>query len=93
MKQRTIILGIGALIALAVSGVYGMRLYGKSCRQVEEWNEVAKATFDEALWMEVNKRSSIPFYHNYRASNAVITLQKRIPDTVRVMTPMGFRKF
>ncbi len=93
MKQRIIILGIGSLIALAVSGVYGMRLYGKFCRQVEEWNEVAKATFDEALWMEVNKRSSIPFYHNYRASNAVITLQKRIPDTVRVMTPMGFRKF
>ena len=93
MKQRTIILGIGALIALAVSGVYGMRLYGKSCRQVEEWNEVAKATFDEALLIEVIKRSSIPFYHNYRASNAVITLQKRIPDTVRVMTPMGFRKF
>ena len=93
MKQRTIILGIGALIAFAVSGVYGMRLYGKSCRQVEEWNEVAKATFDEALWMEVNKRSSIPFYHNYRASNAVTTLQKRIPDTVRVMTASGFRKF
>ena len=34
MKQRTIILGIGALIALAVSGVYGMRLYGKSCKAV-----------------------------------------------------------
>ena len=93
MKQRTIILGIGALIALAVSGVYGMRLYGNYCRQVEEWNEVAKATFDEALWMEVDKRSSIPFYHSYRASNAVTTLQKRIPDTVRVMTPAGFRKF
>ena len=93
MKQRTVILGIGALIAFAVSGVYGMRLYGKSCKQVEEWDEVAKTTFDEALWMEVNKRSSIPLYHNYRASNAVTTLQKRIPDTVRVMTPMGFRKF
>ena len=93
MKQRTIILGIGTLIALAVSGVYGLRLYGNYCRQVAEWNEVAKATFDEALWMEVDKRSSIPFYHNYRASNAVTTLQKRIPDTVRVMTSTGFRKF
>ena len=41
----------------------------------------------------MNKRSSIPFYHNYRASNGVTTLQKRIPDTVRVMTATGFRKF
>ena len=93
MKQRTIILGIGALIALAVSGVYGMRLYGKSCRQVEEWNEVAKATFDEALWMEVDKRSSISFYHATSSPGGMTTLQKRIPDTVRVMTATGFRKF
>lgn len=93
MKQRTIILGIGALIALAVSGVYGMRLYGKSCRQVEEWNEVAKATFDEALWMEVNKRSSTPFYHYSSGRQGVMSLERRIPDTVRVMTATGFRKF
>lgn len=93
MKQRTIILGIGALIALAVSGVYGMRLYGKSCKQVEEWNEVAKATFDEALWMEVNKRSSTPFYHYSSGRQGVMSLERRIPDTVRVMTATGFRKF
>ena len=93
MKQRTIILGIGALIALAVSGVYGMRLYGKSCRQVEEWNEVAKATFDEALWLEVNKRSSISFYHATSSPGGMTTLKQRIPDTVRVMTASGFRKF
>ena len=93
MKQRTIILGIGALIALAVSGVYGMRLYGNYCRQVAEWKEVAKTTFDEALWIEVNKRSSISFYHASSSSGGMTTLQKRIPDTVRVMTPMGFRKF
>ena len=93
MKQRTIILGIGALIALAVSGVYGMRLYGKSCKQVEEWNEVAKATFDEALWMEVDKRANISFYHATSTPAGMTTLQKRIPDTVRVMTPAGFRKF
>ena len=93
MKQRTIILGIGALIALAVSGVYGMRLYGKSCKQVEEWNEVAKATFDDALWMEVNKRSSTPFYHYSSGRQGVMSLERRIPDTVRVMTATGFRKF
>lgn len=93
MKQRTIILGIGALIALAVSGVYGMRLYGNYCKQVEEWNEVAKSTFDEALWMEVDKRSSISFYHATSTPAGMTTLQKRIPDTVRVMTPAGFRKF
>lgn len=93
MKQRTIILGIGALIALAVSGVYGMRLYGKSCKQVEEWNEVAKATFDEALWMEVDKRASTPFYHYSSFPGGMTTLKQRIPDTVRVMTSTGFRKF
>ena len=93
MKQRTIILGIGALIALAVSGVYGMRLYGNYCRQVAEWNEVAKTTFDDALWMEVNMRSSAPFYHASSFSGGMTTLQKRIPDTVRVMTVTGFRKF
>ena len=93
MKQRTIILGIGALIALAVSGVYGMRLYGNYCRQVEEWNEVAKATFDEALGIEVNKRASKPFYHFSSFSGGITTLKQRIPDTVRVMTATGFRKF
>ena len=81
------------MIALAVSGVYGMRLYGKSCKQVEEWNEVAKATFDEALWMEVNKRSSTPFYHYSSGRQGVMSLERRIPDTVRVMTATGFRKF
>ena len=93
MKQRIIILGIGALIALAVSGVYGMRLYGTYCRQVAKWNEVAKATFDDALWMEVNKRSSTPFYHYSSGRQGVMSLERRIPDTVRVMTATGFRKF
>lgn len=93
MKQRTIILGIGALIALAVSGVYGLRLYGNYCKQMEEWNEVAKATFDEALWMEVDKRASTPFYHYLSFPGGMTTLKQRIPDTVRVMTSTGFRKF
>ena len=93
MKQRTIILGIGALIALAVSGVYGLRLYGNYCRQVAEWNEVAKTTFDDALWMEVNMRSSAPFYHYSSGRQGVMSLERRIPDTVRVMTATGSRKF
>ena len=93
MKQRTIILGIGALIAFAVSGVYGLRLYGNYCRQVAEWNEVAKTTFDDALWMEVNMRSSAPFYHYSSGRQGVMSLERRIPDTVRVMTATGFRKF
>ena len=93
MKQRTIILGIGALIAFAVSGVYGLRLYGNYCRLVAEWNEVAKTTFDDALWMEVNMRSSAPFYHYSSGRQGVMSLERRIPDTVRVMTATGFRKF
>ena len=93
MKTKHYILGALAILCLLGTGYYVWSLYDAYRKQVEEWNEVAKATFDDALWMEVNKRSSIPFYHNYRASNGVTTLQKRIPDTVRVMTATGFRKF
>lgn len=91
--RRKIILGIGLLIALAVSVIYGCRLYSNYSKQVAEWNEVAKAAFDEALWLEVNKRSSIPFYHVTSFQGGVTTLKQRIPDTVRVMTATGFRKF
>ena len=93
MKTKHYILGALAILCLLGTGYYVWSLYDAYRKQAEEWNEVAKATCDDALWMEVNKRSSIPFYHNYRASNAVTTLQKRIPDTVRVMTSTGFRKF
>ena len=93
IKRKHYILVILALLCLLGTGYYAWKLYDAYRKQVAEWNEVAKATFDEALWLEVNKRASIPFYHNYRASNAVTTLQKRIPDTVRVMTSTGFRKF
>lgn len=78
---------------MAVSGLYGLRLHGNYCRQVAEWNEVAKTTFDDALWMEVDKRASTPFYHYLSFPGGMTTLKQRIPDTVRVMTSTGFRKF
>lgn len=93
MKTKYYILGVLAAFCLSGTGYYAWILYTAHRKQVAEWNEVAKATFDEVLWMELNKRSSIPYYHSYRGSSGITTLQKRIPDTVHVMTPMGFRKF
>ena len=93
MKTKHYILGALAILCLLGTGYYVWSLYDAYRKQMEEWNEVAKATFDEALWIEVNKRASIPFYHFSSSHGGMSTLQKRIPDTVRVMTPTGFRKF
>ena len=93
MKTRYYILGVLAAFCLLGTGYYAWTLYDAYRKQVAEWNEVAKTAFDEALWMEVDKRSSIPFYHATNAQSGMTTLQRRIPDTVRVMTPTGFRKF
>lgn len=93
IKRKHYILGILALLCLLGTGYYAWKLYDAYRKQVAEWNEVAKATFDEALWMEMDKRSSISFYLASSSFGGMTTLQKRIPDTVRVMTPTGFRKF
>lgn len=86
---RKIILGTGLLIALVISGIYGYRLYSDYCKQVEEWNEAAKATFDEALWMEVDKKTSIPIYHVSDGVDGMNVLKERIPDSVFVTTVTG----
>ena len=93
MKTKYYILGVLTILCLLGTGYYARTLYDAYRKQVDEWNEVAKATFDEALWMEVDKRSNISFYHAMNAQSGMTTLQRRIPDTVRVMTPAGFRKF
>lgn len=93
MNRKYYIFGVLGLLCLLGTSYYAWTLYDAYRKQVAEWNEVAKNTFDDALWMEVNKRSSIPFYHYSSGRKGVMSLQKRIPDTVRVMTPTGFRKF
>jgi hypothetical protein len=93
MKTKHYILGALAILCLLGTGYYVWSLYDAYRKQMEEWNEVAKATFDEALWMEVNMRSSAPFYHYSSGRQGVMSLERRIPDTVRVMTATGFRKF
>lgn len=93
MKTKHYILGALAILCLLGTGYYVWSLYDAYRKQMEEWNEVAKATFDEALWIEVNKRASTPFYHYSSSPGGMTTLKRRIPDTVRVMTATGFRKF
>lgn len=93
MKTKYYILGVLAVLCLLGTGYYAWTLYDAYRKQVEEWNEVAKTTFDEALWIEVNKRASTPFYHYSSSPGGMTTLKRRIPDTVRVMTATGFRKF
>ena len=93
MKTKHYILGALAILCLLGTGYYVWSLYDAYRKQVEVWNEVAKTTFDEALWIEVNKRASTPFYHYSSSPGGMTTLKRRIPDTVRVMTATGFRKF
>lgn len=89
IMTRKIILGTGFLIALVISSVYGYHLYSNYCKQVAEWNEVAKTAFDEALWMEVDKKTSIPIYHVSNGVDGMNVLKELIPDSVFVTTAEG----
>ena len=73
MKRKFYILGLLAILCLLVTGYYAWTLYDAHRKQVAEWNEGAKAAFEEALWMEVNKRAEVPFY-SYLSSENGITL-------------------
>ena len=93
MKRKYYILGVLALLCLLGTGYYAWTLYDAYRKQVAEWNEGAKAAFEEALWMEVNKRADVPMYHSSSEEGGVHTLKTRIPDSVSVMTMEGFRKY
>lgn len=93
MKRKYYILGTLALLCLLGTGYYAWTLYDAHCKQVAEWNEGAKDAFEEALWMEVNKRAETPIYHYSHEQSDMKTLNSIIPDTVRVMTPGGFLKY
>ena len=93
MKRRSIILGVLASLCLLGTSYNFWTLYNTHCKQVEEWKEEAKASFEEALWMEVDKRSDIPFYSVSSGERGITTLRTRIPDSVSVMTVNGFKKY
>ena len=93
MKIKYYILGVLAVLCLLGTGYYAWTLYDAYRKQVEEWNEVAKAAFEEALWLEVNKRAEIPFYRYSSEDGGIMTLNERIPDSVSVMTADGLWKY
>ena len=93
IKRKYLILGVLALLCLLGTGYYAWTLYDAHRKQVAEWNEGAKAAFEEALWMEVNKRAEIPIYHSSSGDEGTQTMNTRIPDSVSVMTMEGFRRY
>ena len=93
MKRKIYILGVLAALCLLSTGHYAWTLYDAHCKQVAEWNEGAKAAFEEALWLEVNKRAEVPFYSYSSGEEGIAALGAMIPDSVSVMTVEGFRKY
>ena len=93
MKRKYYILGLLATLCLLGTGYYAWTLYDAHRKQVAEWNEGAKAAFEEALWMEVNKRAEIPIYSYSSEEESTTTLKERIPDSVSVMTADGIRRY
>ena len=93
MKQKNIILGVLAILCIFWMGGYGLKLYREYFDRKQEWNEAAKVSFEDALWMEVDKRSEIPFYAYSSSENGMLTLKQMIPDLFSVMTNEGFRRY
>lgn len=93
MKRKKIILSLLAALCLLGTGSYAWILQKEYDEQVLAWKEEAKASFEEALWMEVDKRSDIPFYSSFSNSEGITSLRTRIPDSVSVMTVNGFKKY
>ena len=93
MKRKIYILGTLALLCLLSTGYNAWTLYDAHQKQVTEWNEGAKAAFEEALWVEVNKRAEIPIRYASSGGHGMTTLKERIPDSVSVMTMEGFRRY
>jgi len=93
MKRKFYIFGVLAALCLLGTGYYAWTLYNAHCKQVAEWNEGAKAAFEEALWMEVDKWANIPNYHSYSNRGKESTLNEDLPDSVYVTTSMGRKAF
>ena len=89
MKRKYYILGTLALLCLLGTGCYVWTLYDAHCKQVVEWNEGAKAAFEEALWLEVNKRAEIPIYHSTSSKHGMESFNEILPDTIFITTSLG----
>ena len=93
MRRKGIIWGVLATLCLLGTSYYAWKLYNAHCKQVEEWKEEAKAAFEEALWVEVNKRAEVPFYRYSSGQEGKVTLDEGIPDSVSVITIKGLCKY
>ena len=93
MKRKYYILGFLATLCLLGTSYYAWTLYDAHCKQVAEWNEGAKVAFEEALWLEVNKRAEVPIRYSSSGEHGLMTLNERIPDSVSIMVMEGFRKY
>ena len=93
MRRKGIIWGVLSVLCLLGTSYYAWKLYNAHCKQVEEWKEEAKAAFEEALWMEVNKRAEIPFYSVSSGERGITTLNTRIPDSAHVTSAFGRRGY
>ncbi len=93
MKRKKIILSLLAALCLLGTGSYAWTQQQEYDEQVLAWKEEAKASFEEALWIEVDKRSEISFYHSSSDVKGVTSLKIQIPDSVSVMTVNGFKKY
>lgn len=93
MKTKYYILGVLTILCLLGTGYYAWALYDTYCKQVSEWNKDAKVAFEEALWLEVNKRAEIPIFHYSSEQHGITSLETRIPEFVSVMTNTGFKKY
>ena len=93
MKRKFYIFGVLAALCLLGTGYYAWTLYNAHCKQMAEWNEGAKAAFEEALWMEVNKRADIPIPYYSGETKDLKTLNESIPDTIYVTSSFGRRGY
>ena len=89
LKRKYCILGVLAILCFIGTGYYAWTLYDVHQKQVAEWNEEAKAAFEEALWMEVNKRAEVPIFSYSSEEKGMTTLNEKIPDSVFVTSAFG----
>lgn len=89
MKTKVGILSALAALCLLGTGIYAWALHDAHLKQVEDWKEGAKAAFEEALWIEVDKRSEIPIFRSYDGVKGKTTLKERIPDSVFIRSKSG----
>ena len=93
MKRKTMILGVVAVLCLLSTAYNVWKLQKEYDKQVAEWKESAKTAFEEALWMEVDKRSEIPIFRSLNGEKGVTTLKERIPDSVFITSKLGRRGY